>query len=139
MRKSRTAESYVLPSEHPGSSSSSAMYKTMLYDRVKPKIQEANRQGNFRDMGQPCSPPYLALRVSVTGVFALSHLALVSSSFIKGNPCDTVIYRKNIFGHSDSQNIFLIYNWPSCTVPGSQIPKRLEFSELYEQWEHLWS
>lgn len=102
MRKSRTAEPYVLPSEHLGSSSSSAMYKTMLYDSVKPRIQEANRQGNFRDMGQPCNPPYQAVRVSLTGVFALSHLALVSSSFIKGNPCDIVIYRKNIFGHSDS-------------------------------------
>lgn len=64
--KSRTTECSVLPAEHLGSSSSSVMYKTMLYDSVKPRIQEAKRLGNFRDMGQPWSPPYLALRVSLT-------------------------------------------------------------------------
>ena len=29
------------------------------------------------------------------------------------------VYRKYIFGHSDDQNIFLIYIWSSFTVSGS--------------------
>lgn len=83
MHKSRTAESFVLQSEHLGSSSNPAMYKTMLYDSVKTRMQEANRQGSFWDMGQPCSPPFLVLSVPLTGVFALSHFALVSSSYAR--------------------------------------------------------
>ena len=47
----------------------------------------------------------------------------------------------HIFGHSDDQvyiYIFLIYICSSSTVPGSQIPKPLEFPERQEQWD-IWS
>ena len=48
-----------------------------------------------------------------------------------------VIYKKFAFGPSDDQNIFLIFIWSLSTVPGSQLPKPVEFPELEEQWEHL--
>ena len=43
--------------------------------------------------------------------------------------CNIVIYKKYIFGHSDDQNIFLIYIWSLSMVAGLQLPKCLEFPE----------
>lgn len=48
-----------------------------------------------------------------------------------------VIYKKFALGHSDDQSIFFIFIWSLSTVPGSQLPKPLEFPELEEQWEQL--
>lgn len=42
---------------------------------------------------------------------------------------DTVIYKKYAFGHSDDQNVFLMYVWSSSRVPGSQLPRPLTFPE----------
>lgn len=52
-----------------------------------------------------------------------------------------LIYKKYVFGHSDEQNLFLIYIWSSSmsTVPGSQLPKPRKFPDQEEQWEHLLS
>ena len=35
--------------------------------------------------------------------------------------------KRYIFGHSEDQNIFLIYIWSSSLVPGLQLLKPLEF------------
>ena len=44
--------------------------------------------------------------------------------------CNLVINKKHIFGHSDVQNMFLLYIWSLSMVPGSQPSKSLKFSEL---------
>ena len=38
-----------------------------------------------------------------------------------------MIYKKYVFGHSDDENIFLIYSWCFSRVPDSQLQKPLEF------------
>lgn len=48
-----------------------------------------------------------------------------------------MIYKKNLFGHSDDQSIFLIYMWSSSTVPGIQIPNPWNF--LFVNEDDFWT
>lgn len=65
-----------------------------------------------------------------------------SSLFISLSPlppttvryCD--LWEIYVFGHSDDQNIFLIYICFLSTVPDSQLTKSLELPEWWEQGEH---
>lgn len=48
-----------------------------------------------------------------------------------------MIYKEHVSACSDEQNMFSIYMVFLSMVPGSQLPKPLEFPEPYMQWEYL--
>lgn len=53
----------------------------------------------------------------------------ISARFHLLDPCNIVIYKNRMFGHSDDPDIFLMYTGSSSTVPGPQMSKLLCFPE----------
>lgn len=68
--------------------------------------------------------------IIVTCQFLLTFMLCCKESVFEdqGLDCNTVIYKKYIFGHLNDQNKLLIeYIWSLSTILGSQFPEFLEF------------